>query len=493
MDVLVPRTIVYTCSPIEKERTASPRGPPGSELWFPPGDFPFPVLAAAPVLWFHGRSVTVVCWGTPESFLYHLETLENSTYKVVEKKWGFQTKAEFIINRMDADTAGCYRCRYKKQYSWSERSDTLELVVTGRLFAQRCPYSWRQSACMVSPSSLLIKAARVARLGERVSLQCGSAHVPFDRYSLAKDGEAALSQHQNGGHRGNFIVGPVNASFSGNYSCYGWYSGSPYVWSAPSDALELVVTETLWKPVIWAQPNFMIPKGRSVTIWCQGAHSAAEYQLYFEGRLFALKRQKPPRVTSKVKFSLSAVTSLTAGQYSCLYPSGELWSEPSDPLDLVVTEMYDTPTLSVHPGPQVVSGENASFSCRLDTATSTFFLLKEGRPSRPQRRHGSVQAEFPLGPVSTAHRGTYRCFGSYNNHVWSFPSEPVRLLVTELALWNHTAQNLLRIGLAFLVLMALGGLLAEDWLCRKRTREEAHRAPSREGRTRLQTRRVLDE
>ncbi|KAK2498802.1 hypothetical protein MC885_007101, partial [Smutsia gigantea] len=207
------------------ERTASPRGPPGSELWFPPGDFPFPVLAAAPVLWFHGRSVTVVCWGTPESFLYHLETLENSTYKVVEKKWGFQTKAEFIINRMDADTAGCYRCRYKKQYSWSERSDTLELV-----------------ACMVSPSSLLIKAARVARLGERVSLQCGSAHVPLDRYSLAKDGEAALSQHQNGGHRGNFIVGPVNTSFSGNYSCYGWYSGSPYVWSAPSDALELGVT-----------------------------------------------------------------------------------------------------------------------------------------------------------------------------------------------------------------------------------------------------------
>lgn len=37
---------------------------------------------------------------------------------------------------------------------------------------------------------------------------------------------------------------------------------------------------------------------------------------------------------------------------------------------------------------------------------------------------------FLLGPVSTAHRGTYRCFGSYNNHAWSFPSEPMRLLVT---------------------------------------------------------------
>ncbi|KAL2762775.1 immunoglobulin alpha Fc receptor isoform d, partial [Daubentonia madagascariensis] len=78
--------------------------------------------------------------------------------------------------------------------------------------------------------------------GENISLKCGSAHVPFDRFSLAKEGEAALPRHQNGGHQGNFTLGPVNSSFAGNYRCYGWHSGSPYVWSAPSDALELVVT-----------------------------------------------------------------------------------------------------------------------------------------------------------------------------------------------------------------------------------------------------------
>ncbi|XP_073081964.1 LOW QUALITY PROTEIN: natural cytotoxicity triggering receptor 1 [Manis javanica] len=284
-------------------------------------------------------------------------------------------------------------------------------------------------------------------------------------------------------------------------------------------------TQTLWKPVIWAQPNFMVPKGRPVTIWCQGARGAVEYQLYFEGRLLALERQKSPGVMSKVKFSLLAMTPFTVWQYSCLYQSGELWSETSDPLDLVVTEMYDTPTLSVHPGPQVVSGKNVTFYCHLETATSTFFLLKEGRPGRPQRRrHGSSQVAFLLGPVSTAHRGTYRCFGSYNNHAWSFPSEPMRLLVTgdvgdsslapteltssdsgdpplltteagfqqDLALWNHMAQNLLRIGLDFLVLMALRGLLAEEWLCRKRAREQANTASSWEGRRRFKTRTFLN-
>ncbi|XP_008584300.1 PREDICTED: natural cytotoxicity triggering receptor 1 [Galeopterus variegatus] len=280
------------------------------------------------------------------------------------------------------------------------------------------------------------------------------------------------------------------------------------------------------KPVIWAIPNFMIPKGKPVDIWCQGTHEAVEYRLYFEGSLSDLKIPKAPGLMNKVKFLIPSMTSRTAGQYSCLYRSGELWSKLSDPLDLVVTGMYDTPTLSVHPRPEVISGENVTFYCRLETATSKFFLLKEGRPSRTQHRHGNIQAEFPMGPVTTAHRGTYRCFGSYNNHAWSFPSEPLKLLVTgdigntslvptdptsspdswdsyfltteagfqkDLALWDHTAQNLFRIGLAFLVLVAIAWLLIIDWLSRKRTQEGASRASQWEFRRRLRTQRPIEQ
>ncbi|GAB5581499.1 natural cytotoxicity triggering receptor 1 [Prionailurus iriomotensis] len=282
-------------------------------------------------------------------------------------------------------------------------------------------------------------------------------------------------------------------------------------------------TQILSKPIIWAKPNFMIPKGRPAKILCRGFPEATEYQLYFEGRLSARQSPRQPGIRNIVSFPISAMTLLTAGQYRCIYRSGELWSNPSDPLDLVVTEMYDTPTLSVHPRPEVSSGDNVTFYCRLETATNMFFLLKEGRSSRPQPRYGNTQVGFPVGPVSTAHRGTYRCFGSYNNHAWSFPSEPVKLLVTEdagdtslaptehtsfsdestrtrsmgwgprkaaedswdphllttntavqqdPALWNHTAQNLLRMGLAFLVLVVIGYLLTEGWLCRKRIQQE---------------------
>uniref|UniRef100_A0A2I3GFC5 Natural cytotoxicity triggering receptor 1 n=1 Tax=Nomascus leucogenys TaxID=61853 RepID=A0A2I3GFC5_NOMLE len=281
----------------------------------------------------------------------------------------------------------------------------------------------------------------------------------------------------------------------------------------------LLCVETLPKPFIWAEPHFMVPKEKQVTICCQGNYGAVEYQLHFEGSLFAVERPKPPERINKVKFYILAMNSRTAGQYSCIYRVGELWSEPSNWLDLVVTEMYDTPTLSVHPGPEVISGEKVTFYCRLDTATSMFLLLKEERSTHVQRGYGKVQAEFPLGPVTTAHRGTYRCFGSYNKHAWSFPSEPVKLLVTgdientslapedptfpdpwdtylvttetglqeDHALWDHTAQNFLRMGLAFLVLVALVWFLVEDWLGRKRTRERASRASTWEGRRRPNT------
>nr|XP_013003217.1 natural cytotoxicity triggering receptor 1 isoform X1 [Cavia porcellus] len=261
------------------------------------------------------------------------------------------------------------------------------------------------------------------------------------------------------------------------------------------------LSETLCKPIIWAEPSAVVEKGTPVTIWCQGAADAEEFQLYLEGALFALETPKPPRLRYRVHILIPAMSSRTAGQYSCSYRSGESWSEASDALDLVVTGMYDTPTLWVHPGPQVTPGEPVTLYCRLEIATSMFVLLKEGRPHRVQHGRGPVQAEFPLGPVTAAHQGAYRCFGSYNSHAWSFPSKAVELLIEgdgntsfiptdptpaaahvgehcpgseELGVLRGldlSAQNLLRLGLAFLVLLALALLLAED--CRGGRRAEA--------------------
>lgn len=61
------------------------------------------------------------------------------------------------------------------------------------------------------------------------------------------------------------------------------------------------------------------------------------------------------------------------------------------------------------------------------------------------------------------------------------------------ALWDHTTQNLLQICLAFLVLVALVCILAEDWLRSKKTQEGANLALSWECRRSFRKEKHLDE
>ncbi|XP_060042510.1 uncharacterized protein LOC103124474 [Erinaceus europaeus] len=189
--------------------------------------------------------------------------------------------------------------------------------------------------------------------------------------------------------------------------------------------------EPLPTPLLAARPSSMVPQGRPVMLRCQGATQALEYQLHFGGQLLASRRPEPRGRRDRMDFLVPAMTLHTAGRYRCCYRGPEQWSEPSNILELVVTELYDTPRLSVHPGPRVTPGEDVTFYCHLEAATSKFFLVKKGQGSKPQSRHGAGQVAFALGPVTTAHRGTYRCFGSYNDYAWSFPSEPLRLLVID--------------------------------------------------------------
>nr|AGY46439.1 FCAR [Bos taurus] len=192
-------------------------------------NFPIPIISATPssVIPWNG-SVKILCQGTLESYLYQLEILENLTYKQVEKKLGFQEVAEFIINHMDTNTAGRYQCRYRRGHRWSAPSEALELVLTGEYDK---PFLSTDGGHVVMP-------------GENISFQCSSAYISFDRFSLSRPGGATLSRHRDARLQGDFTLGPVNLSFSGVYTCYGWHSGHPYVWSAPSNALELVVTDT---------------------------------------------------------------------------------------------------------------------------------------------------------------------------------------------------------------------------------------------------------
>ena len=82
-------------------------------------------------------------------------------------------------------------------------------------------------------------------------------------------------------------------------------------------------------------------------------------------------------------------------------------------------------------------GETVTLLCQSGERTDTFLLSKEGEANRPLRlrsqdQAGRYQAEFSLSPVTSAHRGTYRCYGSLSTdpYLLSQPSEPLVLVVS---------------------------------------------------------------
>ncbi|XP_074172083.1 leukocyte immunoglobulin-like receptor subfamily A member 5 isoform X4 [Rhinolophus sinicus] len=205
---------------------------------------------------------------------------------------------------------------------------------------------------------------------------------------------------------------------------------------------DLVQAGVLPKPSIWADPGPMVTKGSRVTILCQGSLQAEVYSLFKEHDSKGLDTKIPRDSSKKIGFLIERMSSTNAGRYQCAYYTRKnSWSERSDTLSLVVTGIYDAPSLSAQPSPVVASGENVSLSCSSQTGWGAFHLLKDGKADPPKRMDSRInyarwpaqaQALFPVGPVNTSHGGTYTCYGSssYNPNVWSQPSNPLHLKVT---------------------------------------------------------------
>ncbi|XP_054567311.1 leukocyte immunoglobulin-like receptor subfamily B member 3 isoform X2 [Eptesicus fuscus] len=216
------------------------------------------------------------------------------------------------------------------------------------------------------------------------------------------------------------------------------------------------------KPSIWADPGPIVTKGSPVTIWCQGSLQASAYLLYKERGSEPWETRIPQNSSNKAGFLIGATTTSHAGLYQCAYyTTGNIPSEWSDPLFLVVTGEYSAPSLSAPPSLVVASGENVSLSCSSNFTSGPFHLLKEGGADPPRRMEAEWRihtrrwwAIFPLGPVSTSHGGIYRCYGSSSSYlnVWSQPSDPLELVVSGLQ-WYLIV--LIGVSVALVLLLSL--------------------------------------
>ncbi|KAM7340438.1 hypothetical protein ACRRTK_001053 [Alexandromys fortis] len=397
------------------------------------GALPKPVLRAQP----HSvvskqNKVTLLCEGATgaKEYRFYKELYQNPWQREISQNP--KNKNEFSISKLDYHHAGRYRCQYRTLNGWSEYSDSLELVVTG----------------FYSKPSLSAQPSPEVTEGGNVTLQCDSRQG-HHCFSLTKEGPQQLSwtldsrcNTYTGKYQVLFSVGPVTSSQRWTFRCYSFDKNSTQVWSEPSDPLELLVSGTLPKPTIKAEPGSMITSGSPMDIWCQGTMDAEIYVLHKDGSQKPWGTQNPEKPENKAKFSIPSVTHLDAGQYCCYYYSSAGWSERSDTLELVVTGIYSIkPRLIALPSPVVTSGGNMTLQCVSGEIYDKFILTKEDQKflssvdSQYIRSTRQYQALFSIDHVTPDHKGTFRCYSYYNHtpQLWSVPSDSLEIHISGLS------------------------------------------------------------
>ncbi|ELK33113.1 Leukocyte immunoglobulin-like receptor subfamily A member 6 [Myotis davidii] len=194
-------------------------------------------------------------------------------------------------------------------------------------------------------------------------------------------------------------------------------------------------------PRLSALPSPVVPSGGNLTLQCGSGQRFDRFILTKEGdhRLSWTKDSEPhPSGRSQALFSVGPVTLSHWWRfrcYGCYRNSPQVWSYPSDALELLISGESRKPSLLSQQGPVVASGQSLTIQCRSDVGYDRFALHKEGGQGLPQSlvlqlQDGLSQAHFPLDTVSSSHGGRYRCYGGYNlSSEWSAPSDPLDILV----------------------------------------------------------------
>ncbi|XP_069408102.1 leukocyte immunoglobulin-like receptor subfamily A member 6 isoform X5 [Ovis canadensis] len=306
------------------------------------------------------------------------------------------------------------------------------LLCLGLCWGQR---DQGQPEVLPKPSIRADPGTTVAQ-GSPVTIWCQGSLLA-DVYRLYKERSSVhweAKTPQGSRNRARFHFASLSSSAAGQYQCAYQSRNS---WSALSDPLPLVVTGVYKAPFLSAQPSPVVAAGGSVSLTCSSQNAGGTLHLLKEGGAELLRyrtlRNYDNQGREQAVFLVGPVNASHGGTYRCYdAPNSQpyLWSHPSDPLHFQVTGLSRAPSLSAQPGSLVLPGDNLTLQCRSEAGSGSFALTKDEGLSPPLRLEGQQSPDFPLGRVSRAHGGRYRCYSGHNlSYAWSAPSAPLDILI----------------------------------------------------------------
>ncbi|XP_076783832.1 leukocyte immunoglobulin-like receptor subfamily A member 2 [Arvicanthis niloticus] len=231
------------------------------------------------------------------------------------------------------------------------------------------------------------------------------------------------------------------------------------------------------QPSIWADPGTMISEGTAVTIFCRTPPGVTKVRLRNSVHSRIWYDHTPQGDQEVFEFSLENTMNTNAGIYYCTYFNGYEWSQINDKLELIVTGVYkEKPSLTVD---SQDSERSVTLGCYAPPSFENFILCRDGNASLPQDCLQQDHNKFLISSVSPGYKMTYRCFASVknNSYLWSLPSDPLEIPIPGSYFVGHALENLIRLILAFLLLLGIVALLLDAWKSR-RVLHEGFREPS---------------
>nr|XP_012314184.1 immunoglobulin superfamily member 1 isoform X3 [Aotus nancymaae] len=452
---------------------------------------PKPSLSAWPSTVFKlGKAITLQCRVSHPVLEFSLEWEERETFQK------FSEDGDFIISNVDGKGTGTYSCSYRIETQpdiWSHRSEPLKLMgpagyLTWNYFLNEAIrlslimqlvalllvvlwIRWKCRRLRIREAWLLGTAQGVTMLfivtallccglcngvlteeteilmptpkpelwaetnfplapWKNLTLWCRSPTGSTKEFVLLKDGTGWIATRPATAQvRAAFPLGALTQSHVGSYHCHSWEEMAV---SEPSEALELVGTDILPKPVISASPPI---RGKELQIQCKGWLAGMGFALYKEGKKEPVRQLGA--VGREAFFTIKRMEDKDEGNYSCRTHTAKRpfkWSEPSEPLELVIKEFYPKPTLLAQPGPVVFPGKNVTLRCQGNFQGMRFALLQEGAQVPLQFRSASGNsADFLLHTVGAEDSGNYSCiyYETTMSNRGSYLSMPLMIWVTD--------------------------------------------------------------